>query len=98
MEDAINALQTSHAKQREELSALGISVKTMVQVKSKTILDPGWVLTKQTPEDVVEAYLEVFERTTTGLKKIGVPCWHFFLMGEEGKDCPVCERYWPLVN
>jgi len=53
----------------------------MVQVKSKAILDPGWVLTKQTPEDVVEAYLEVFERTTTGLKKIEVPCWHFFFDG-----------------
>lgn len=59
---------------------LGISVKTMCQVMSKTrgILDPGRVLTKQTPEDVVEAYLEVFERTATDLKKIAVPCWHLF--------------------
>lgn len=65
MEAAINALLTSHAKQRKELCALREAVTTMCQVLSKTrdTIDPGRVLTKQTPDDDVEAYLEVFERT-----------------------------------
>ncbi len=31
--------------------------------KSRDTIDPGRVLTKQTPDDYGEAYLEVFERT-----------------------------------
>ncbi len=58
----IHALLTSHAKQREQLGALREAVTTICQVPPKG-RDPGRVLTKQTPKDDVEAYLEVFERT-----------------------------------
>lgn len=49
MEDAINALLTSHDKQRKEQSALRESVKVMCQVMSKTrgTLDSGQVLTNE---------------------------------------------------
>lgn len=55
-------VRKSHAKQRKELCALREAVTTMCQVLSKTrdTIDPGRVLTKQTPDDDVEAYLEVF--------------------------------------
>lgn len=59
-----------HAKQRKELSALREAVTTICQVMSKprANLHPGRVLTEQTPEDGLEAYLEVFVRTAISEK------------------------------
>nr|XP_040058772.1 uncharacterized protein LOC120834693 isoform X2 [Gasterosteus aculeatus aculeatus] len=65
MENALTQLIQTQTQQAQSLQALQDAITTLGQhlVKPERPTEPSKVLTKQTGEDDIEAYLEVFERT-----------------------------------